>query len=228
MNIIVIEDYASLRTIIIKTIEKLGHSAYGLSCAEEFDDVVARIAPDILVIDLNLPEEDGISLSQRIRKVNPLIGIIMLTARDRDEDKVLGYESGADIYLTKPVPFSELAAAISALVRRISSEKFVVNNANLILDNSQQLLNFKDIKISINKTESIILQALACAKNQLLEHWQLLEILGEDIDSESAKSYLSVRIFRLRQKLIEVGLSKNSLKNHHQQGYQLCINLTII
>lgn len=229
MNIVVIEDYASLRTMILKTIEKLGYSAVGLSCAEELDDVAIGKCTNIFIIDLNLPAEDGISLTRRIRKSNPLVGIIMLTARNREEDKVLGYESGADIYLTKPVSFSELTATITALSRRIQAEKTVSTADNLILDSSRLVLRFNNLEVGINQIEAIILQTLARANNQQLEHWQLLEIIGEDIDSESAKSYLLVRIHRLRQKLGEIGITeKNSLKNHHQKGYQLCVNLTVI
>jgi len=229
MNIVVIEDYAPLRMTIVKTIEKLGYLAIGLSCVEELDDVAIGRATDLFIIDLNLPEEDGISLTKRIRKSNPLIGIIMLTARGREADKVLGYESGADIYLTKPVSFSELTAAITALSRRIQAEKTAFLTDNLILDSSRLVLRFNALEISINRTEAIILQTLARAKNQQLEHWQLLEVTGEDLDSESAKSYLHVRIHRLRQKLGEIGITdKNSLKNHHQKGYQLGVNLNVI
>lgn len=230
MNVVVIEDYASLRTMIIKTIEKLGYSAVGLSCAEELDDVaIGSTTIDIFIIDLNLPDEDGISLTTRIRKSNPLVGIIMLTARSRETDRVLGYESGANIYLTKPVSFSELAAAITALSRRIQAEQTISTTNGLILDNSRLVLRFNNLEISLNDTETIILQSLARAKNQQLEHWQLLEIIGEDIDSALAKSYLHVRIYRLRQKLSEIGLNDgNSIKNHHQKGYQLCIDLIVI
>lgn len=229
MNIVVIEDYESLRTMILKTIAKLGYSAVGLSCAEELDDIAIGKTTDMFIIDLNLPAEDGISLTKRIRKSNPLVGIIMLTARNREEDKVLGYESGADIYLTKPLSFAELTATVSALSRRIQAERTIPVSDNLILDSSRLVLRFNDLEISINQTEAIILQSLARAKNQQLEHWQLLDVISENIDSESAKSYLSVRIHRLRQKFGEIGIAdKNSLRNHHQKGYQLCVNLTII
>ena len=219
MNIVVIEDYASLRIMILKTIEKLGYSAVGLSCAEELDDIAIGKTTDIFIIDLNLPDEDGISLTRRIRKSNPLVGIIMLTARSREADKVLGYESGADIYLTKPVSFSELTAAIATLSRRIQAEKTITVADNLILDSSRLILRFKDAEIGINETEAIILQTLARANAQQLEHWQLLEVIGENLDSASAKSYLNVRIHRLRQKLIVIGCNdKNCIRNHHDKA----------
>ncbi|MFI3181055.1 MAG: response regulator transcription factor [Methylococcales bacterium] len=224
MNIVVIEDYTSLRVILVKTIQKIGHKAIGLSCAEEVDELTISQKADMFIIDLNLPEEDGISLTKRLRKANPLVGIIMLTARDKAEDKVIGYESGADIYLTKPTNFTELSASILALSRRIQAEKMIVTN--LKLDSKNLILRCNDLEIGVNETEAIILTRLAQAKNQQLESWQLLEVIDEDMDSEAAKSYLNVRIYRLKQKLTKIGF-KNSIRNHREKGYQLCVSLII-
>ncbi len=225
MNIVVIEDYTSLRVILIKTIEKIaGCSAIGLSCAEEVDELTVSQKADIFIIDLNLPDEDGISLTKRIRKSNPLVGIIILTARDKAEDKVIGYESGADIYLTKPTNFSELSASILALSRRIQAEKMI--STDLKLDSTNLILKFNDLEIGINETEAIIITRLAQAKNQQLECWQLLEAIDEDMDLETAKAYLNVRIYRLKQKLTKIGF-KNSIRNHREKGYQLCVSLII-
>lgn len=224
MNIVVIEDYTSLRVILVKTIQKIGHKAIGLSCAEEVDELTISQKADMFIIDLNLPEEDGISLTKRLRKANPLVGIIMLTARDKAEDKVIGYESGADIYLTKPTNFTELSASTLALSRRIQAEKMIVTN--LKLDSKNLILRCNDLEIGVNETEAIILTRLAQAKNQQLESWQLLEVIDEDMDSEAAKSYLNVRIYRLKQKLTKIGF-KNSIRNHREKGYQLCVSLII-
>ena len=224
MNIVVIEDYTSLRVILVKTIQKIGHKAIGLSCAEEVDELTISQKADMFIIDLNLPEEDGICLTKRLRKANPLVGIIMLTARDKAEDKVIGYESGADIYLTKPTNFTELSASILALSRRIQAEKMIVTN--LKLDSKNLILRCNDLEIGVNETEAIILTRLAQAKNQQLESWQLLEVIDEDMDSEAAKSYLNVRIYRLKQKLTKIGF-KNSIRNHREKGYQLCVSLII-
>ena len=197
---------------------------YRLSCAEEVDELTISQKADMFIIDLNLPEEDGISLTKRLRKANPLVGIIMLTARDKAEDKVIGYESGADIYLTKPTNFTELSASILALSRRIQAEKMIVTN--LKLDSKNLILRCNDLEIGVNETEAIILTRLAQAKNQQLESWQLLEVIDEDMDSEAAKSYLNVRIYRLKQKLTKIGF-KNSIRNHREKGYQLCVSLII-
>lgn len=224
MNIIVIEDHDSLRIVTVNTLKKHGYSVIGLSCAEDLDDTAGRELADIFIIDLNLPNEDGISLTKRIRKANPLVGVIMLTARNRLEDKILGYESGADIYLTKPIALVELLAAISSLFRRVQIEK--VSEARLILDSVRCVLQSDTAEIILNPAEVILLQVLARAKNQQLEYWQLIEAMGECLDTFD-KSHLGVKIHRLRHKIIQIGGNKNAIKSRHQKGYQLCIRLIV-
>jgi DNA-binding response OmpR family regulator len=98
-----------------------GHHVFGLSCAEELEDAVKGGATDVFILDLNLPGEDGISLAKRIRQAYPLVGIIMLTARSQAKEKVQGYESGADLYMTKPVDFEELCAALQGFVKAVGA-----------------------------------------------------------------------------------------------------------
>ncbi len=120
MNIIVIEDHDALREVTIAALQDMGHVVQGGDCAEALPELLQNFQADIMVLDLNLPGEDGISLAQRLRKSHPEIGIIMVTARIELSDKLRGYESGADIYLTKPTSVEELGAAIQALSRRIA------------------------------------------------------------------------------------------------------------
>ena len=115
LSIIVVEDHDSLRMVTVEMLRQNGHNVIGLECAEDLDDEAGGQYADIFIIDLNLPNEDGLSLTRRIKKVNPNVGVIMMTARHQLSDRVIGYESGADIYLIKPVNPAELLAAITAL-----------------------------------------------------------------------------------------------------------------
>lgn len=121
LNIVVIEDNDSLRKATVAMLTREGHHVNGLISAEDVGDKVFQEKIDIFLIDLNLPGEDGISLSKRIRSSMPLAGIIMVTARNRLDERLTGYESGADIYLTKPVAPEEMLATISSLGRRIKN-----------------------------------------------------------------------------------------------------------
>lgn len=220
LKIVVVEDHDALRIVTVDMLQQNDYEAVGISCAEDLDEMCSELA-DIFIIDLNLPDEDGISLTKRIKKVSPHVGIIMATARDKLEDKILGYQSGADIYLPKPIYPAELLAAISALSRRIELEKI---KHSLVLEHASLLLKSREGNtIRLNNTEATILLALARAKQQQLEYWQLIDVLNcvEPI----SKSNLEVKIYRLRQKLIEIGEDKNAIRSIRKQGYQLCIPL---
>lgn len=108
LNILVIEDHDDLRELTVEVLNQQGHHAVGFPGAEELNDVFSGF--DLLIVDLNLPGEDGLSLARRFRLALPDAGIVMVTAREQAADKVRGYESGADIYLTKPVRISHSTA----------------------------------------------------------------------------------------------------------------------
>jgi len=119
VKIIVVEDHEALREVTVSALQDMGHKVRGIACAETLNQELQTDCPHVLILDLNLPGEDGISLARRVRKVHPEIGIIMVTARNQLGDKLTGYDSGADIYLTKPTSIEELSAAIQALSRRL-------------------------------------------------------------------------------------------------------------
>ena len=121
LNIVVVEDNHDLREAIVEVLTAQGHRVLGLSCAEELGDEGAQAVIDLLVVDLNLPGEDGVSLTRRLRATQPGLYILMMTARDTVRDKVSGYEAGADMYLTKPVSIEELTAAVTSVDRRLNA-----------------------------------------------------------------------------------------------------------
>ncbi len=122
LNIIVVEDHDDLREVTVEALQGLGHRVRGLACAEALDAALRAAPADLLVLDLNLPGEDGISLARRVRVVRPELGIIMVTVRAQVRDKIEGYGSGADLYLAKPTSIEELEAAIKALARRLPTK----------------------------------------------------------------------------------------------------------
>ena len=136
MNILVIEDHEALREVTLSALGEMGHKARGISSAEALPAELESCVPHILILDLNLPGEDGISLAGRLRRMRPEIGIIMVTARIELSDKISGYESGADIYLTKPTSLEELTAAVYALSRRIIQ---TFSSAQTLVHSSPQL-----------------------------------------------------------------------------------------
>ena len=221
LKIIVVEDHDALREVTVVALGSMGHIVRGVECAEDLDEELSDFLADLLIIDLNLPGEDGISLTRRVRIAQPEIGIIMLTARGQVVDKLLGYETGADLYLIKPTSIEELGAAVQALSRRLKPQNqhtFLLNSTTLILQGPNNSVN-------LSANEARIISTFARALEHRLEYWQLMELSGND---NISKRTLEVQIVRLRKKLIEAGGQKHPIKSIRNVGYQLCVDVGVL
>jgi DNA-binding response OmpR family regulator len=221
-GIVVIEDNAILLDITVEALRSAGHDVRGLAAAEEFDEQADALV-DIIIIDLNLPGEDGLQFARRIRKSQPRIGIIMVTARTLPAERIAGYRHGADIYLTKPTSMEELLSAVQALGMRLAPSG--IDPSQPRLDQRKLRVDYDNKSVALTDPEARILTALARAAGQRLEKWQLLEIAGSD---DFSKGALEVRIARLRKKLEQIGLPDPSIRAIRNFGYQLCIQLQLI
>lgn len=223
LRILIVEDNDELRETTAEVLRGEGHDVVGVDCAEAVPEQLSAV--DLMLIDLNLPGEDGLSLARRIRVAQPNLGIIMMTARILPAEKKLGYESGADIYIPKPVAFEELTAAISSLARRLqptpSDDCLGLNQARLVLDDGI------GHQIAVTACESTMLIAFTRAREQRLESWQLIELLKKD-DAQDPKAALELQIVRLRKKLQQAGAPTPSILSIRGWGYQLCMQLRIL
>lgn len=228
LNILLVEDHDALRDMTLDALRGQGHHVVGVDSAEALPDWLG-MPPDVMVIDLHLPGEDGISLARRVQAARPGIGIIMLTARSQMADKALGYQSGADIYLTKPVSIEELGAALQAVARRLKppSAPAAAAPAGLTLDMNRLELRGPLAAVGLSQAEATVLSALAAALHQRLENWQLVKLLGKT-DATYTKAHLEVLIFRLRKKLAQAGVEDHSIKVIRQVGYQLVVAVRVL
>lgn len=222
LNILVVEDNDELREITVDILRGEGHRVDGVDCAEAIPEHLGSI--DLMLIDLNLPGEDGLSLARRVREVQPDIGIIMATARGLPLDKKQGYVSGADIYMTKPIGYEELCAAVTSLGRRL---KPTALSHSLQLNTTSLSLNGASTKVSLSTHESALLAAFARAADQRLESWQLIELLKKE-EAQDPKAALELQIVRLRKKLQHVGAEAPSIQAIRGWGYQLCVDLALV
>jgi DNA-binding response OmpR family regulator len=224
----VVEDHDDLRDTLVEVLAALGHTVVGFACAEDVDDSPAGF--DLMLVDLNLPGEDGLSLVGRLKRAQPGLRVILITARSALRDRVRGYDAGADLYLPKPVDESELLAAVRAMTRQLQADTHQAaadGDALLRLDTRTLQLRGATGMTAITAVDAALLTALARAPGQRLEHWRLMEVVGLDLDAESARSNLAVRLTRLRSKLIEVGCVTGALRSVRGSGYQLCVPLEI-
>ena len=220
LKVLVVEDNDALREATIAFLQHEGHNVRGIAQAEELDDIPGGYFADVYVIDLNLPDEDGLSLTRRLRAAHPNAGIVIVTARTRIGDKVLGYDSGADLYLSKPVHPRELMAGISALGKRVRT--IGLQTKAMVLDLKRMVLIGPETQVEITASDALVLSALARAPGHKLERWQIAEIVrGTDTDTPSAAT-LEMRISRLRKKLAAVGAPAPHIKAVHKVGYTLC------
>ncbi|WP_428028776.1 response regulator [Ancylobacter sp.] len=219
LSIAVVEDNDDLRAAILTALSGEGHHVVGFDCAEALAEHGRALRIDLVVVDLNLPGEDGISLTRRLRATDPDIGIIMMTARTRTDDKRIGYESGADIYLPKPVSLEELAAAILALSRRL--RPMPAGPAGLTIDTGRLRLGGPEGTTPLSAPEAALLAAFARAQDHRLETWQIIEVL-EQADRAPNRNALNVTISRLSAKLRQSGATSRPIRAIRNWGYQLC------
>jgi DNA-binding response OmpR family regulator len=214
LNIIVVEDHDVLREMTVVALRRYGHEVQGADCAESLFEMPAFSTADLLVLDVNLPGEDGLSLAGRLRLCRPHLGIILLTGRSSMAQKAEGFDAGADIYLSKPTSIEALNAAIGALARRL---KPAASQARWRLDLNLGVLASDGREVCLSEPEFKLLHALAIARQRKLEHWQLMELLALN----GQKNALEAHIARLRKKMIQLGADAGVISVVRQVGYQL-------
>lgn len=128
LRIAVVEAHDDLRYLYVNVLATQSHEVKGLSCTEELDEMFSSGSADLLILDLNLPNEDGFSISQRLRETRSNLYILMLSASTSVANRINGYAAGADIYLSKPVSPDELVAAVGSIARRCNKREYVMCN----------------------------------------------------------------------------------------------------
>lgn len=223
LNIAVLEDNDTLRKLTVDALAAHGHNVFGVYDAEGLNEALATQTIDLLILDLNLPGEDGLSVARRLKAVMPALYIVMMTARGSIDDRVQGYDSGADIYLPKPVSERELAAAVSGLARRI--EETQAQSSELRLDLvGQQLIGA--CAVPLNATEFVLLKTLAQAPDQRAQTFQLLEATQRKVD-DKAKASLEVQLVNLRKKITQAGYDKPAIRAIRNEGYRLLCRIRV-
>jgi DNA-binding response OmpR family regulator len=224
-SVILVEDNISLREALEHHLVDAGFSIRGVGDGQELNQELAISKPDVIVLDLNLPEEDGISIAKRVRLAYPSMGIVMLTARVRSIDRHEGYDSGADVYLTKPVNPSELTTVLQNLCRRISPQ---ADNPSWSLHlASLQLVSPAKETIKLTVSEAKLLQELALS-GELLSMSRLIEVFGDiDLPEPTNKLRIEQVVSRVRRKMDVLLGGQPSIKAVTRLGYKLFVPVVI-
>ena len=178
---------------------------------------------DLCILDIMMPEMDGLLLAKEIRAIQPSVPIIFLTAKNQKEDVIEGFKSGADDYITKPFSMEELLYRIEAILRRTTSTPVYAKEDNYVLGNysfdpQNRLLTFRGQSINLTTKESELLELLCRHRNEMLERNYALRTIWIDDNYFNARS-MDVYITRLRKYLKKDTTVK--ILNIHGKGYKL-------
>lgn len=176
---------------------------------------------ELILLDLMLPKLDGITLCKRLRAASSNILILMLTARDTTDDKIIGLDAGADDYLVKPFELKELAARIRALARRsLEIRPQILIHGDLQLDPATQQVTYTGNIISLTPKEYMILEYFLKNPNQVVTRSVIIDKLW-DFDKSSGEGSIKTHITNLRNKLRASGSSEDLIENIYGIGYRL-------
>lgn len=229
LRIAIIEDDSILREELGHFLQGHGHTVHELVMGLALDDLLEETAIDIVILDLNLPGQSGLQISERLRAHVPDLGIIVLSARTAQMDRLASYEHGADIYMAKPCSPDELLVVVQSLGRRIKSP---ASRSVWQLDAMQHILASADGKtrVQLNGIELQILTELVKAPDRTVTAQWLCELLRDAEDSEPiTRRALENKISRLRKKFSGQSTTEQTLiRSVRNEGYQLCLRTVLI
>ncbi len=202
MRILVVEDDLKIAEFIQKGLKSSGFAIDHATTGKKGLEMVLSAPYDTLVVDIMLPELDGISLIKKIRAQKNNTPVIILSARNRVDDRVKGLQAGADDYLTKPFAFSELLARIQALIRRVGNVIDPVNlsYADLKLDILKRQVKRQDDTIELQPLEFSLLEYLLRNKERVVSRTMIMEHVW-DYNFDPMTNVVEARICRLRDKI---------------------------
>ena len=203
MRILLVEDERSLAKEIHDFLQSEHHVLDEVSTKKAASENLAVNSYDFVLLDLGLPDGDGLDLLQEVNRYQENASVIILTARTEVGDKLLGFESGADDYLSKPFSLLELKARMQAILRRKSGwKKDVIQLAGFEIHLNEPLISFEGQEIKLTKKEYILLQFMLINKNRVLNRFQLAEHLwGDHLDDDYQSNYIDVHVKNIRKKL---------------------------
>jgi len=220
MRILLLEDHKRLSQSIVEGLCKSGFGVDSFFTAEEGVGAIKTLAYDAMILDLGLPDRDGLDLISELRGNNVSLPILILTARDAVDDRVIGLDRGADDYLAKPFAITELAARLRALLRRPGRALGgVLESANVSLNTALRQVEVDGRVVAISPREIGALELLMRRAGQVVSKRAIedsLYGLVEDVNPNTVEALIS----RLRKRLEEIG-ARCSIHTLYGIGYLL-------
>ena len=203
-KVLLVEDEESIRKFVKINLEREGYIIFEAGSGEDGIEIARRERPDIIVLDIMLPGIDGFEVCRTLRGEFPSLGIIMLTAKAEDYDKIMGLQYGTDDYLTKPFNPTELTLRIKSIERRLEPEE--VKESNLIVDPPFKIDSYSrkfykdDVELELTPTEYQIIKIFMTSPGKAMTRDEILRLVwGDDFLGDS--KIVDVNIRRLRSKI---------------------------
>ena len=209
-----VEDDKNILEIEMFALKNSGYQVEGFECAHDFYKKLEEKQPDLVLLDIMLPDEDGLESVAKLRRrpETKKLPVIMVTAKSTEIDKVKGLDVGADDYLTKPFGVMELIARVKAVLRRTMEEDKFLTLGDIFLDDEKHMVYVKDAPCSLTFKEYELLKLLLHNAGIVVTREIILErVWGIDFEGESRT--LDMHIRTLRQKLGEAGSMIRKVRN---------------
>ena len=214
-----VEDDNGIRDLMIYTLNSAGFEAKGFPDGASFDQALSEQNPELVILDIMLPGEDGISILKRLRAEGNMVPVIMATAKGTEYDKVIGLDLGADDYLTKPFGMMELVSRVKALLRRThpAEDRAVLSFDHIQMDTVQHTVTADGKRVELTLKEYELLRKFMENPGKAFTRDQLrLSVWGDDYASETRT--VDVHVGTLRTKLGRCG---GNIRTVRGVGYRL-------
>jgi two-component system KDP operon response regulator KdpE len=220
-RILVVDDERAIRRFLRASLTAHGYQVFEASTAQGGLEAAAAVRPDLVILDLGLPDLEGIDVTRQIREWSK-VPILILSVRGQDEDKIAALDAGADDYLTKPFSNGELLARIRVAMRHaaLPADEPVITTGDLVVDVAHRAVTLAGREVSLTPIEYTLLKTLALSSGKVLLHRNLLrEVWGPGYDQDT--NLLRVNISKLRHKIESDPARPRYITTEPGVGYRL-------
>jgi two-component system OmpR family response regulator len=234
-QVLIVDDDHEIRTLLAEFLERNGLQVFQAGEGESMWRELQHHPVDLVVLDLNLPGEDGLSLCRRLR-ANSNLPVIMLTAKTSPLDRVMGLETGADDYICKPFEPLELLSRIRSVMRRVrthsnqvqeATDRVRIHFAGWTLDlTARHLVNERGVIVSLSGAEFRLLKIFLEHPNRILSRDQLMDLI-HGRDTTPFDRSIDLQVSRLRQRIEGDSKAPSIIKTVRNEGYVLATSVTV-